>query len=115
MDSGAYFAGAVSYTRRMFMKLATGFNAIKRFSSSTLRPNKLDCMFLASIIQASLICSSGAQQILDYPEKTAKVKRSSLLCVNVSDERETFYPFYFSQGKSTSLSSNFEKDLVSIL
>jgi hypothetical protein len=65
MDSGAYFAGAVSYARNMFMKLATGFNAIKRFSSSTLRRNKLTCLFLASIIQASLMCPSGARQILD--------------------------------------------------
>jgi hypothetical protein len=33
MDGAAYFARAVSYKCKMFMKLTTGVNAIKLFSS----------------------------------------------------------------------------------
>jgi hypothetical protein len=46
MDGTAYFARAVSYEHKMFMKLATSYN---RFSSSPMkRPNEQECLSLTN-------------------------------------------------------------------
>jgi hypothetical protein len=41
MDGTAYFAGTVSYTRKMFMNSTTGANLKKTFFLSQPRSNKI--------------------------------------------------------------------------
>jgi hypothetical protein len=98
------------FAKLNFIKLSEHESVAYNFSSSPLsvEQNKLECLYSANFLQASLIFANNARnihikwgkvlhlsrlllysQILDYPEKDTD-KRSSLFCPTGSDEEEKF-------------------------
>jgi hypothetical protein len=62
----------------IFIKLAPGVNVIKLFSSlQKMRPNKLECLWLAITLQSSLTFGGNTRSL---PKKEASERSSNWVC-----------------------------------
>ncbi len=120
MDGRAYFSIAVSYDCKMYMKLNTGANVMKLFSSLvSVQLNKLECLPLPRLYSL-VYCAFVRPELTQALEwalailvnirlfRLAKGRHSSLFARNACNEIKKFFITFFTRLESQM--SDLERD-----